>query len=117
LNEVTFGEIVREDWRIDLGDGVISAQRRLVMKLHKLKNRLKIWIVNKKKIEERAHLVLEEQITCLTKKSWETILTSEEGGHLKLLELERNKLMLEEEAHWRLKSIATWIQCGDRNTK
>jgi hypothetical protein len=51
LNEVTFGVIVRADWRIDLGDGVISAQRRLAPKLHKLKNRLKIWIAEKKNLK------------------------------------------------------------------
>jgi hypothetical protein len=51
LNEVTFGEIVREVWGSDLGDGVICAQRRLAMKLQKLKNRLKIWIAKKKKLK------------------------------------------------------------------
>jgi hypothetical protein len=36
---------------------------------------------------------------------------------LKTLEAERNKLLLAEEERWRLKSRATWIQCGDKNTK
>jgi hypothetical protein len=45
------------------------------------------------------------------------VISSEGRGRLKSLELERNKLLLEEEARWRLKSRTLWIQCGDSNTK
>jgi hypothetical protein len=36
---------------------------------------------------------------------------------LKSLETERNQLLLIDEEHWRKKSRAIWLKCGDRNTK
>jgi hypothetical protein len=117
LNEVSFGQIVRAEWSTVLSPGVVSAQRRLAMKLHNLKIKLKIWMTEKKRSEKQALNSLEEQITGLTKKSWESELSSEGGGRLKLLESERNKMIMEEEARWRLKSRALWIQCGDNNSK
>jgi hypothetical protein len=36
---------------------------------------------------------------------------------LKQLEADRNRLLMEEEERWCLKSRATWIQCGDKNSK
>jgi hypothetical protein len=33
------------------------------------------------------------------------------------LEIKRNKILREEEESWRLRSRATWIKCGDNNTR
>jgi hypothetical protein len=117
LGEATFGDLVKAEWSSVQGSGVIGAQRRLAQKLHNIKVRLKSWIAEKKRAENRALISLEEQITTLTKERWEADLSSEAGSQLKALEAERNKLMMEEEAHWRLKSRAVWIHCGDSNTK
>jgi hypothetical protein len=38
-------------------------------------------------------------------------------SHLKTLESERNDILKNEEEYWRQKSRATWLKCGDRNTK
>jgi hypothetical protein len=72
----------------------------------------------KKKLNENRTITsLEEQISILTKQSWEGVLNSEGRKCLKALEQERNKLFFEEEARWRLKSRALWIKSGDNNTK
>jgi hypothetical protein len=75
-------------------------------------------LVSREEIKRnRAYESLEDEIAQLTKQSWEVDFNSELGSRLKSLELDQNKLLMEEEARWRLKSRATWIQNGDKNTK
>ena len=44
------------------------------------------------------------------------LLTVEEKEDLVCLEGRRDSLLLEKEETWRLKSRATWLECGDDNT-
>ena len=69
LSEATVGEIVRMEWRSVPGSGVLGAQRRLSLKLNKLKNRIISWTTKKKINETRILKSLEEQISILTKQS------------------------------------------------
>jgi hypothetical protein len=83
----------------------------------KLKSWVKIWLAEKKHKEIKSYEKLEAEIALLIKQSLDIGHNTELGTRLKLLESERNKLLMEEEERWRLKSRATWIQCGDKNTK
>jgi len=82
-----------------------------------LKDRVKMWLVEKKKKELLAFESLEKEITHLTKIFLESDHCHEIRTRLKSLENDRNKLLLAEEENWHLKSSETWIKSGDKNNK
>jgi hypothetical protein len=73
-------------------------------------------LADKKKKELVLLNHLEDEIALLTEQYLHSDLSHDLRIRLKELEAERNKLLLDEEGRWRLKSRATWIKCGDRNT-
>ena len=77
---------------------------------------VKNWLAIKKKKELTLYIHLEEEIAQLTKQYLHSDLDHDLRTQLKELEAERNKLLLDEEGRWQLKSRAIWIKCGDRNT-
>jgi hypothetical protein len=117
LKDESFGELVQSVWRAPHLCSVAGAQRRLVQKLINLKNHTKSWLCTKEIKDNRAMAVLVEELEILTKQSWESGLSPNQGARLKKLELDRNSYLMEEEARWRLKSRAIWIKNGDKNTK
>jgi hypothetical protein len=90
---------------------------RLSRKLSLLKDKVKLWLADKKKKELIAYKNLELEIAHLTKHFLENEFCNEIRSRINSLENDRNKLLLAEEERWCLKSRATWIKCGDINTK
>jgi hypothetical protein len=87
LCEASFGDLVKKEWNLVQGSGVIGAQRRLAQKLQNIKVSLKSWLAEKKRAENQTLNSLEEQINTLTKNSWEVDFSSEAGSQLKALEV------------------------------
>jgi hypothetical protein len=85
------------------------------MKLKSLKHRVKEWIKKRKVDEQHALLSIEEEIAELSILSSDLDNTIDLDSRIKVLESERNKLLLADEERWRQKSRATWIKCGDKN--
>jgi hypothetical protein len=116
LLEDSFCDLVQNYWGTQqdvVGDG---AQHRLSTKLFGLKAEVKKWLATKKKKELALYIHLEEEIAKLTEQFLQSDLDHDLRTRLKELEAERNKLLLDEEGRWWLKSRAIWIKCGDKNT-
>jgi hypothetical protein len=117
LKEESFCDLVWSVWNNNEVTEGFGAQLRLTKKLSRLKEQVKIWLVDKKKKELSAFNSIELEITHLTKRLLDFDCCQNLSARLKLLEHDRNKLLLAEEERWRLKSRALWIKSGDKNTK
>jgi hypothetical protein len=114
-----FERLVTEVWTDQSYHHEVDVQRRLAWKLKDLKQKVKSWA--------RLQIIKTTQRLSQLELNIQTLIRDNSMGngngssnmeqHIKNLETERNKLLLIEEAHWRQKSRAIWITCGDRNTK
>jgi hypothetical protein len=97
----------------------MDVQRRLACKLKDLKHKVKSWarLQITKTTQRLSQLELNIQTLIRDNSAGRGYGTTNLEQHIKNLETERNNLLLIEEAHWRQKSRAIWITCGDRNTK
>ena len=72
----------------------------------------------KKRIRDAQELTqFEADIAAILAQEGGGLKTHEEFAALKRLESRRIMLLLEREETWRLKSRATWLESGDKNTK
>jgi hypothetical protein len=117
LVENEFTLILKEVWQDGAFMEELDIQHRIVWKLKILKSRIKAWARHNQREKLRKLELLEEDISRgylgMLRDGLDTTLES----HLKLLEAECNELLKFEEEYWRQKSHATWLKCGDRNTK
>jgi hypothetical protein len=117
LAEKDFDLILKEVWKDVVFLEESDIQHRIVWKLKTLKSRIKAWARQNRREKLRKLEILEEDISRgysgLSREGLDTTLDS----HLKSLESERNDILKIEEEYWRQKSRATWLKCGDRNTK
>jgi hypothetical protein len=117
LAEENFSLIVKDVWGDPTFLDELDIQHRIVWKLKTLKSRIKAWVRHNRRIKLRKLESLEEEI------SWSYTGLSRVGvdivaeTHLHTLEAERNDILKTEEESWRQKSRATWLKCGDHNTK
>jgi hypothetical protein len=117
LLETEFSSIVKEVWKDPIFMNELGVQQRIVWKLKTLKQRIKFWAKNLRKQKLQRLEELEEELQVNLQED------TQEGGlrgrdnTLKLLETERNQILLAEETLWRQRSRATWIKCGDQNSK
>jgi hypothetical protein len=111
-----FGDLVREVWNAQQDFTGAGAQSRLIGKLSILKARVRKWTAVKKKREQQTFNQIENEIVTLIKESLDFPTTTEPLNRLKVLENERNRMLMAEEDLWRQKSRAIWIRLGDKNT-
>ena len=67
--------------------------------------------------EDRELEQVERDLSKLLEKDGGGMLTQRDKDTFIRLEGKRNTLLLEKEETWRLKGRATWLECGDENTK
>jgi hypothetical protein len=117
ITKVDFTTIVKELW-LDIGFLLEQdVQIRSVWKLKVLKAWIKSWArlrrcANLKRLES-----LEEEIRVALLDLPRFGMNPNNECRLKSLETKSNQILLVEEEHWRQKSCAIWLKCGDRNTK
>jgi hypothetical protein len=112
-----FSNLVKEVWNDPKFKNDLGAQQRLVWKLKTLKQRIKSWAKNHRSQKLLRLEQLEGELQASLQED------SQEGGNrgrdniLKILETERNQILLAEEILWRHRSRETWIKSGDQNSK
>jgi hypothetical protein len=89
----------------------------MVLKLQSLKFFTKSWYKNKVKISRGRLLELEAEIKVVLLSLFEYQTNQGTNSLLRQVELERNKILQQEEDHWRLHSRALWSTSRDKNTK
>jgi hypothetical protein len=112
----SFGDLVREVWNAQKEFTGAGEQSRLIGKLSILKDRVRKWTTIKKKREQQTFNQIENEIVTLIKESLDFPTATEPLNRLKVLENERNTMLMAEEDLWRQKSRAIWIRLGDKNT-
>jgi hypothetical protein len=117
LSEEEVAALVSEVWKDPAFLVESDVQQRLVQKLKTLKVRLKEWakVFNLKR-EERL-ICIEGLLKDHLQEATLEDRSRDRDTQIKLLEEERDKLLLAEEEKWCLRSRAIWIKSGDKNTK
>jgi hypothetical protein len=117
LDEKDFGNLVIKVWKDPgfLSEG--SIQRRIVWKLQVLKRHTKCWYTEKVKRNKAKMIAMEADIKELIKLLAGDPSNQGAESSLRQLELERNKILRQEEDQWQLRSRALWLASGDNNTK
>jgi hypothetical protein len=115
LTSDNYSAIVHSTWTDPRFLTEPNPQSRLVWKLKELKSKTIQWEKEKIKEEKACLLLLETQISTLYIAT-SSALTVEESDRLNLLEAHRASILRDEEFRWRLRSRATWLQCGDSNS-
>jgi hypothetical protein len=111
--------LVKEVWVDSCFLDEPDIQRRLAEKLKTLKKRVKVWtrLQLSQTFERISQIELHIHDHTLELSFLQGTAHNDLQQRLIQLEIERNSLLLIEEAHWRQKSRATWISCGNKNTK
>jgi exonuclease III len=119
LGNPDFERLVSDVWTDQSYKNEPDVQRRISWKLKVLKSKVKCWARQQisKTFDRLSQLEHNIQVLILEISEKKGIDHINLQQHLKLLETERNNLLLIEEAHWHQKSRAIWINCGDNNTK
>jgi hypothetical protein len=117
LKSTDYSELVTSVWLDPIFLSEDNPQLRLTWKLRVLKSKTKSWFLRHKSLEQSRLLSLETEISNLISGSSISALSLDESSHLKLLESNRNAILLNDENCWRLRSRATWLKSGDANTR
>jgi hypothetical protein len=117
MKEVSFDALVWDVWNNKDIFEVVGAQHVLTIKLKNRKHWVKEWTKIRKANELFSLENIEAEIIDLNIHSIDLDYAIDSDPCLKTLELERNKMLLADEERWHQKSWATWIKCGDKNSK
>lgn len=93
-----------------------SAILLLIEKLKYLKQVVIKWQVKKQQAMKADLVLVEEQMATLFHNNPSHIFATEDLNLLQELTRKKNEILAHEEATWRLRSKATWIEKGDKNT-
>jgi hypothetical protein len=117
LEDESFRDLVKKHWRpFDSRTGT-PAGVHFAKNLKTIKALTIPWAKEKRQNEERELQATEEQLEAFYQEADEGLLTDITKNNIKTLEARRKQLLAEQEATWRLKSRAIWLEQGDENTK
>ena len=86
---------------------------QFVSSLKKVKARVIPWAHEQFISKVRALVKLEEDLSSPYSSFSKRIFTYVASSYIKYLEVRRNKLLMDNEIYWRIKSHATWLFIGD----
>jgi hypothetical protein len=117
LADESFRELVQTHWRPYDSNIGTPAGVHFAENLKTIKSLTIPWAKEKRQREESELRSTEEQIEAIYQEADGGFLTDSTKDSLKLLESRRKQLLADQEATWRLKSRAIWLEQGDENTK
>jgi hypothetical protein len=117
INDERFQQLIRTNWTNlrETKDSPTGIQ--FAPNLKHLKKLVIPWAKPKQLSEEQEVQTIEEKLILFQEDLETTFLSVEAHESLKTLEARRRILLAEQENSWRLKSIAIWLEKGDKNKK
>jgi hypothetical protein len=117
LMDEGFQKLVKSNW-IGIRDfeGIPTAIQ-FATNLRRIKKLAIPWENSKQKEDEQELQSIEEQLELIYQDSDSGFTSDSSRDNLKRLEARHRQLLADQEATWRLKSRAIWLENGDENTK
>jgi hypothetical protein len=116
IGDLSFNTLVKKTWAEMMDWSNSSTILLLIEKLKYLKQKVIYWQVKKQQAMKANLVQVEEQIATLFHNNPSHIFNAEDINLLHELTHKKNKILAHEEATWRLRSRAIWIEKGDKNT-
>lgn len=117
LDGLEFNELVQETWECRTSLTSTSPSQHLLDNLVSLRKVVKPWQIRKQKLKRKAIEDIQMELDRIASRMTTQCLPLKIHLRIKELEFKKHKLLSIEEATWRLKSRAIWLNEGDRNTK
>ena len=98
-------------------DNTLSAAFQFAENFKRIKDAVKVWSATKRQREDMDLKQVEEELHLIYDGIGGGFQSQVDKDTLVSLEKRRNSILMDKEESWRLKSRATWLACGDDNTK
>jgi len=116
LEEQEYNDIIKNKWT-EIKESDMALYTTFREKIHRLKMITKDWQIRRKRKMGLRLAVIKRQLRDVLESSSFDGMSMEHKAHIFAIEKEKQKILKEEEAVWRLKSRVLWLKQGDRNTK
>eukprot|EP00253_Pinus_taeda_P029310 PITA_29310 len=117
LEDESFNSMIQEFWMADWLSADTSPLEYLIGKLGSLKSMVKKWKIQKKQINSVELKNIEKELVDIAETMTSNSIPWSSRNRIWELERKKQQILKFEEISWRLKSCATWLREGDKNTK
>eukprot|EP00253_Pinus_taeda_P002268 PITA_02268 len=109
--------LFRNTWRHSGRDPSGNKGALFMENLKRLKKTTVEWASDRRKKQNEALNKIDDELRALEAPKVDAYATQESKERIVTLEKSREKILLDKEEEWRLKSRAIWLKAGDENTK
>eukprot|EP00253_Pinus_taeda_P024216 PITA_24216 len=115
LEDKSFNDVISNKW-MDMKGSALAIFLTFREKIQSLKKTAKEWQLQKIKHDKEELINIQKELEANTSSSFHN-MSFGKNNLIRTLEKRKHKLLLREEALWRLKGRALWLKEGDRNSK